>query len=381
MYNRQSSIDNRQLEASALAEALRFSLQGWRILSVPLVAAAVVLEVLRVHPVLAFAVSALALVPLAGVLGHATEELSGHIGPAAGGLLNATLGNLTELIIGVLALSRGEVEVVKASITGSIIGNLLLVFGLAAFAGGLGRAKLSFSSVAVGANASMLFLAVAALVMPAIFQFSVFGSLEASGLRIEHLSLWTAGVLLLSYAASLIFMLKTHRSLFRGERPNQPVLSRPAAFTVLVASAALVALTSEILVRHIESVTRTLGWTELFVGVVVVAVVGNAAEHSTAILAARGNRMDLAFHIAVGSSTQIALFVAPLLVLLSWWMGTPMSLVFHPLEIAAVILSVGAVVVVVMDGETNWLEGLQLVGVYVILTVFFYVLPAPPAPH
>jgi Ca2+:H+ antiporter len=362
---------------SVLTEALRFSLTGWRLLSVPLVAAAVVLEVLGVQPVLVFIASALALVPLAGVLGHATEELSGHIGPAAGGLLNATVGNLTELIIGVLALSQGQVEVVKASITGSIIGNLLLVFGLAAFVGGLGRAKLSFSSVAMGANTSMLFLAVAALVMPAIFQLSLFGSLETSGPRIERLSLWAAAVLLVSYTASLIFMLKTHRTLFRGEKPDQPVVSRGAAFAVLLASAALVALTSEILVRHIEAVTRTLGWTELFVGLVVVAIVGNAAEHSTAIFAALRDRMDLALHIAIGSSTQIALFVAPLLVMFSWLTAAPMSLVFHPLEIAAVILSVGVVVVVAMDGETNWLEGLQLLGVYAILTVFFYVLPEP----
>jgi len=368
---------SRSRNKPVLAEALRFSLNGWRVVSVPLVVAAVILEELKVQPVLVFALSALALVPLAGVLGHATEELSGRIGPAAGGLLNATLGNLTELIIGVLALSRGEVEVVKASITGSIIGDLLLVFGLAAFVGGVGRVKLVFSSVAVGANASMLFLAVAALVMPAIFQVSILGSLEATGPRIERLSLWVAAVLLLSYGASLIFILKTHRSLFRGERLDQPTLSRPAALAVLVASAALVALTSEMLVRHIEAVTRTLGWTELFVGLIVVAVVGNAAEHSTAILAAREEHMDLALHIAIGSSTQIALFVAPLLVVLSWLMGLPMSLVLHPLEIAAVILSVGAVVVVAMDGETNWLEGLQLVGVYVILTVVFYVLPAP----
>jgi len=362
---------------SVLIEAFRFSMTGWRVLSVPLVAGAVILEALGVHPVLVFIVSALALVPLAGVLGQATEELSGHIGPAAGGLLNATIGNLAELIIGVLALSRGEVEVVKASITGSIIGNLLLVFGLAAFAGGLGRPKLAFSSVAVGANVSMLFLAVAALVMPAIFQLSIFGSFEASGSRIEHLSLWAASVLLLSYAASLIFMLKTHRSLFRGEGPERPTLSRQAAFLVLLASAALVALASEVLVRHIEAVTHTLGWTELFVGLVVVSVVGNAAEHSTAIMAAVGDRMDLALHIAIGSSTQIALFVAPVLVMISWLVAAPMSLVFHPLEIVAVILSVGVVVVVVMDGETNWLEGLQLLGVYAILTVFFYVLPAP----
>lgn len=358
---------------SFLAEMARFA--GWRQITLPLVAAALVLDVLGGHPLLTFAAAALALVPLAGLLGHATEELAVHVGPAAGGLLNATLGNLTELIVGVLALSRGEVEVVKASITGSIIGNLLLVFGLAAFLGGLGRQKLSFSAVAVGANASMLFLAVVALVMPALFQLSVFGSLEASGPRIEHLSFWTSCVLLASYAASLVFMLRTHRGLFRGDRPEHPALGRGAALALLGISAVLVAIASELLVGQIEAVTTSLGWTQLFVGLVVVATVGNAAEHSTAIMAARAGRMDLALHTAVGSSTQIALFVAPLLVVLSPLLGAPMSLVFHPLEIAAVILSVGAVVVVAMDGETNWLEGLMLLGVYAILAVFFYVLP------
>jgi len=358
---------------SVLAEMRRFA--GWGQISLPLVVAAFVLDRLGGHPLLTFAVASLALVPLAGLLGHATEELAAHVGSAAGGLLNATLGNLTELIIGVLALSRGEVEVVKASITGSIIGNLLLVFGLAVFLGGLGREKLSFSAVAIGANASMLFLAVVALVMPALFQLSVFGSLEASGRRIEHLSVWTSGVLLASYAASLVFMLRTHRRLFRGDAPERPVLGRGAAAGLLVAAAILVAVASELLVGQIEAVTASLGWTRLFVGIVVVATVGNAAEHSTAIMAARAGRMDLALHTAVGSSTQIALFVAPLLVVLSPPLGAPMSLVFHPLEIAAVIFSVGAVVVVAMDGETNWLEGLMLLGVYAILGVFFYVLP------
>ena len=366
------------MSESVLSEAWRFSFSGWRLLTVPLVAAAVTLDVLRGRAVLVFAVSAISLVPLAGLLGHATEELAGHVGAAAGGLLNATLGNLTELIIGILALRQGEIEVVKASITGSIIGNLLLVFGLAAFVGGLGRERLAFSPVAVGANTSMLFLAVVALVMPAIFQLTVFGSLEANGLRIEHLSLWVAGVLLLSYLASLVFMLDTHRSLFRGEAQSRPGLSKGAALTVLVVVAVLVAVASEIMVSQIAAVTKVLGWTQLFIGVVVVATAGNAAEHSTAILTARAGRMDLALHIAVGSSTQIALFVAPLLVLLSTGLSAPMSLVFHPLEIAAVILSVGAVAVVAMDGETNWLEGLQLLGVYVILAVFFEVLPVSP---
>jgi Ca2+:H+ antiporter len=358
---------------SVLAQIRRFA--GWRQITLPLVAAALAFDVAGGHPLLAFTASALALVPLAGLLGHATEELAGHVGPAAGGLLNATLGNLTELIIGVLALSRGEVEVVKASITGSIIGNLLLVFGLAAFLGGLGRQKLSFSSVAVGANASMLFLGVVALVMPALFQLSVFGSLEASGTRIQHLSLWVSGVLLASYVASLVFILRTHRSLFRGEARQHPTFGRSAALAVMVASAALVAVSSEVLVGQVQAVTESFGWTRLFVGLVVVATVGNAAEHSTAILAARAGRMDLSLHIAMGSSTQIALFVAPLLVALSPLLGAPMSLVFQPLEIAAVILSVGAVVVVAMDGETNWLEGVMLLGVYVVLAVFFYVLP------
>jgi Ca2+:H+ antiporter len=358
---------------SVLAEMRRFA--GWRQITLPLVGAALVLDLLGGHPLLTFTAAALALVPLAGLLGHATEDLAVHVGPAAGGLLNATLGNLTELIIGVLALSRGEVEVVKASITGSIIGNLLLVFGLAAFLGGLGHQKLHFSVVAVGANASMLFLAVVALVMPALFQLSVFGSLETSGRRIEHLSIWTSGVLLASYAASLVFMLRTHRGLFRGDTPEHAVLGRGAAAGLLAAAAVLVALASELLVGQIEAVTASFGWTRLFVGIVVVATVGNAAEHSTAILAARAGRMDLALHTAVGSSTQIALFVAPLLVVVSPLLGAPMSLVFHPLEIAAVILSVGAVVVVAMDGETNWLEGLMLLGVYAILGVFFYVLP------
>ncbi|HEV2380540.1 MAG TPA: calcium/proton exchanger [Terriglobia bacterium] len=362
---------------SSLHEALRFSLGGWRITILPLLAAALILDLMGRHPVLVFAISALALVALAGLLGHATEALAGHIGAAAGGLLNAALGNLTELIIGILALERGEIEVVKASITGSIVGDLLLVFGLAAFVGGLGVEKLTFSSVAVGANTSMLFLAVVALVMPALFQLSVFGGLASSGPRIESLSFWTAGILLASYASSLIFMLKTHRRSFRGDLdPTGPRLSRGAALASLVAAAILVAVASEILVSRIADVTATLGWTQLFIGVVVVAIAGNAAEHSTAILAARAGRMDLALHTAVGSSTQIALFVAPLLVLVSRGFAAPMSLVFHPLEIAAVILSVGAVVVVSVDGETNWLEGLQLIGVYAILAVFFYVVPA-----
>lgn len=360
-----------------LNEALRFALGNWRLCILLLVPAAALLRALHFHPVAVFVTAALALIPLASLLGDASEELAGHVGPTAGGLLNATLGNVTELIFGLVALWSGHAEVVKASITGSIIGNLLLVFGLACFIGGLGHETLTFSRVAVGASTSMLFLAVVALVMPAVFQLTVFGSLRSSGATIERLSLFAAAVLLVSYCSSIVFMFVTHRNVLRGESFLSPTLRRETAMILLVAAAALTAVTSEILVSQIGFVTRALGWTELFVGLIVIAVVGNAPEHSTAVLMARKGKMDLALNMAVGSSTQIALFVAPLLVLASQVQAAPMSLVFHPLEIAAVIFSVGLVAVVAMDGETNWFEGLQLLGVYVILGIFFYFLPAP----
>ena len=364
-------------DGSDWKEMARFALGGWRISVVFLVPAAVLARALNFPALVVFVAAALSLIPLATMLGEATEELAGHVGATAGGLINATLGNLTELIIGVVGLWDGHVEVVKASITGSIIGNLLLVFGLAAFLGGLGREKLTFNRVAVGANTGMLLLAVVGLVMPALFQLSVLGKLQPSGVKIEHLSLWTALVLLLSYAASFVFMFRTHHSIFRGEAAASGRIGRNAALLILVTASGLTALASDLLVGQIESVNRSLGWTELFIGLVIVATVGNAAEHSAAVMLARKDKMDLALNIAVGSSAQIALFIAPLLVVLSQAAPVAMSLVFQPLEIAAVILSVGVVAFVSMDGETHWFEGLQLLSVYAILAVFFYFLPAP----
>ncbi len=358
-------------------EAIKFSFGNWRICILALVPATILLDVIHASPVLIFAASSLAIIPLASLLGDATEELAAHSGPALGGFLNSTLGNLTELIIGVLALWGGHIEVVKASLTGSIIGNLLLVFGLSALVGGMGRDKLSFNRVAVGANTSMLFLAVVALVMPALYDLTVFGTLREGGPELARLSFWTALVLLASYAASLVFTFRTHRNLF-GTANETPKIGRATAIAILIVTAALIGIASEILVGQIEAVTRQLGWTELFVGLIVVATVGNAAEHSTAVLMARRNKMDLALSITIGSSTQIALFVAPVLVLLSQARPEPMSLVFHPLEIAAVILSAGIATLVSLDGETNWLEGVQLLGVYAILAVFFYFLPGAP---
>lgn len=357
-------------------EALNFSLGSWKVSILPLVAAAILFKAFRLNPVLVFAVAALALIPLAGLIGQATEELAGHVGATLGGLLNATLGNITELIFGIVALWGGQTEIVKASITGSIIGNLLLVFGLAAFVGGIGRERLRFSQFASGSNISMLFLAVVALVMPAIFQLSVFGSLEAMGARIERLSLWAAAVLLLCYLGSLLFVFRTHRGLLRAGTVRPATISKGTALVALVMATALATIATEVLVSQIAAATHALGLTDLFVGIVIVATVGNATEHSTAIMMARHDQMDIALNIAVGSSTQIALFVAPLLVVISQTLPSPMSLVFHPLEIAAIILSVGAVALVAMDGETHWFEGLQLLGVYLILVVFFYYLPA-----
>jgi Ca2+:H+ antiporter len=354
-----------------------WALGGWRASILILLPGLVALELLHQNPVLIFAVAALSLVPLASLMGEATEELAGHVGSGIGGFLNATLGNAAELIIAFLALRSGHTEVVKASITGSIIGNLLLVFGAAVLVGGMGREKQSFNRTAVGANTSMLFLAVVALVMPALFELTVFGKLEEHGAMIERLSFWTSVVLLLSYFASLIFAFRTHKNVFRGtdELAHVPQLGRATSVVVLIVATLLVAVASDILVGQLEFVTKSLGWSELFVGLVIVAIVGNAAEHSTAIMAARKDKMDLALNIAVGSSTQVALFVAPLLVVVSQLMPTHMSLVFHPLEIAAVIFSVGIVILIGQDGETNWFEGLQLLSVYAILAVFIFFLP------
>ncbi len=366
---------------SSLTQALHFALSGWRFSIVFLFPVAILLRALHFAPVLIFSAAALTLVPLASLLGDATEQLAAHVGAAAGGLLNATLGNTTELVIGVVGLWGGHVQVVKASIAGSIVGELLLVFGLSAFVGGLGREKLRFSTAAVGANISMLFLAVVALVMPALFQLSAspqlspLNSPSPSGLSVDRLSLWTAVVLLIVYAASLVFMFRTHRNLFRGAGFASPVLGRGTALAILTASAGLTVVASQILISQVEPVTRALGWSELFVGLIIVAMVGNAAEHSAAVMLARRDQMDLALNIAIGSSAQIALFVAPLLVLISQARPPAMSLVFHPLETAAIIISVAVVTAASIDGETNWFEGLQLLAVYAILAVVFYFLP------
>ncbi|MGH9568307.1 MAG: calcium/proton exchanger, partial [Candidatus Angelobacter sp.] len=338
---------------------------------------AIWMAMLHASPLLVFAAAALAIVPLAGVLGEATSALATHSGPAIGGMLNATLGNATELIIAIFAVHAGHINVVKASLTGSIIGNLLLVLGMSVVAGGAKRETLRFSRANTSLNSTMLLIAVAAMVMPAIFAVTVYGDLEHhQSARLEHLSLWASGVLIVLYLANLIFMLKTHRHA-TGQKTEAapPEMSFQQALTALGLATLVIAVLSEILVSQIEPVTRALGMTELFIGVIVIGLVGNAAEHSTAVLMAMEDKMDLVMTVAVGSSTQIALFVAPVLVFLSFAMGHPMTLLFNGFEIAGVFLSVLIVAMISSDGETNWFEGAQLLALYAILAVAFYFVP------
>ena len=343
------------------------------------VPAAIVLDLMNASPLAVFVAAALAIAPLAGVLGESTSVLAAYSGPSVGGLLNATMGNATEMIIAIFALHAGHINVVKASLSGSIMGNLLLVLGLSLVVGGAKRDVQKFSRTTPCMNSTMLMIAVAALVMPAVFNLTVYGNLEHGSPRLERLSLWTSGVLIALYLANLFFVFKTHRARFIAaadvDGDSTPDVSRGRAIFSMVLATLLIALLSEILVGRIGAVTHALGMTELFVGVIVVALVGNAAENSTAILMARRNKMDLAVSVATGASTQIALFVAPVLVFLSVALGHPMSLVFNGFEIAGIFLSVMIVSMISSDGETNWFEGAQLLAVYAIVAVAFYFVP------
>lgn len=332
------------------------------------------------EPPWVFITAAVALIPLAGLIGLGTEQLALRSGPAWGGFLNATFGNASELIIAVVALRKGHVELVKASITGSIVGNLLLVLGLSFFVGGIGRKSQKFHRTAATNTAAMLFLGVVALVMPAVFDLSLFGRLDVESPALESLSFFSAIVLIAAYAGSLIYAFRSQKDLFRpaheGEH-NEVVLPTAVAVGVLAAATVLTTVQAEMLVGAMEPALARFGFTELFVGVIVIALIGNAAEHYSAVTAARRDEMTLAVEIAVGSSAQIALLVAPALVLYSFAIGHPMSLLFNGFEITAIALSVLATSIVVMDGESNWVEGLQLLSVYLILALAFYFVPGP----
>ena len=351
---------------------------NWLLLLIP---AALVLEFVEADPLYIFIASAIAIIPLAGWMGRSTEWITEHLGPGIGGLLNATFGNAAELIIAIMALRAGLHDVVKASITGSIIGNILLVLGLSVVFGGVKFPELRFNRTAASLSTTLLALSAVALIMPALFHALSTGGRQLPAER--TLSVEIAVVLAVTYVLSLVFSLHTHKHLYIGEASSDSEHALGMqhvplwrATLILVVATGFVALMSEMLVSTVEHAAERLGMTDVFIGVFLVAIIGNAAEHSTAVLMAMKNKMDLAMNIAVGSSIQVALLVAPLLVFISYAFGKPLDLVFTTFEIAAVALSAAIVNLIALDGESNWMEGVLLLAVYGILGMAFYALPA-----
>jgi Ca2+:H+ antiporter len=339
----------------------------WPVIGAALLVPASLVSLLFHSEVAKFAIAAAAMIPLAGLLGDATEDLAIHAGPRIGGLLNATFGNAAELIVGIFLVADGELEVVRSSITGSIIGNLLLVLGASFFAGGLRFRELKFSAAAAGTGIASMAIAVAALLMPGIYARGA----HPTEFRIEAVSIGVAIVLLVMYVASLVFALVTHpdtRSPGDAE-DEQATMSVRGSVGLLALSGALVAVESEILTGALEPTVRSLGLSRLWVGLILVPIVANAAEHWSAVRAATHRKADLTVAIAVGSSTQVALVVTPLLVFAGLAFGHHLHLDFTPFDISAIALSVIVVAFVCYDGTTNWLEGAQLMAVYMILAI------------
>lgn len=362
----------------------------WLLIFAPI---ALVLEhVVHASAVAVFVTSALAIIPLAGLMGRATEQLAERLGEGVGGLLNATFGNAAELIIAGIALHAGLYDLVKASITGSIIGNVLLVYGLSALIGGFRFPSQTFNRTAASLGGTLLVLSAIGLVVPAIFHYAAAAPSPATAGAAfqttppvpheQELSLEIAIVLMATYILSLLFTLRTHRHLYSGDAGAHAMdeaglgSSMGKSLGLLLLATAGVALMAELLVAAAEVTAESFGWSEIFVGVILVAIIGNAAEHSTAVIMAAKNKMDAAVNIAVGSSIQIALFVAPLLVFASYFFGPrPMDLLFTPFEVLAVVLSAGIMALITHDGESHWMEGVQLLAVYVILGIAFFFLP------
>ncbi|WP_208752681.1 calcium/proton exchanger [Corallococcus carmarthensis] len=323
-----------------------------------------------------FVLCAVALVPLARLMGEATEVIAHKLGSGLGGLMNASFGNAAELIIALAALRSGHADVVKASITGAILGNLLLVLGAAILAGGLKYPKQKFNMTAALSGSAIMFLALTAMSIPDLFH-------AARGPAAEKvlfpMSVAISVILLIVYALSLLFSLRTHSHLYAGEEDGapeeMPVWSTKKATVVLLGATLGVVVVAEFLVHAIEDAIAAFGFTHTFVGVIIIAIIGNAAEHSTAILMALKNKMDLAFNIAFESSKQIALFVAPVLVLVSIPLGQHLTLEFSHMEVLGIAIGTGAATLIALDGESNWLEGVMLLGVYAILGVAFFFIP------
>jgi Ca2+:H+ antiporter len=363
-----------------------FSVQrrGLAYLLVPLIPVAVVLEFTHAGATWVFLASALGVIPTAALMGRATEELAARSGPGIGGFLNVTFGNAPELIIALFALGAGLHEVVKASLVGSILGNILLVMGASMLAGGARRDRQNFEPRAASAQALLLLLATVALIMPAIFELvqgpglpSPRDQAVAYPSDVLSLSVGVAIILLLSYAAGLLFSLKTHAHLFNPAHDEDDHGGEPwtvrRSVTMLAIAGVAVGIMSEILVGSITEASESIGLSPFFVGVIVVAIVGNAAEHWVSVYFAVRNKIDLSINIAVGSAAQIALFVAPVLVLSSFLIGPfPMALVFNGFEIGAIFLAVLIAQEITQRGDTTWFEGLQLLAVYAVLALTFF---------
>ncbi len=347
---------------------------NWLLLALPIV---LIAEWMHLPSIWIFALSAVGLIPLAGLIGEATESLAVYTGPKIGGLLNATLGNAAELIITLVAIQAGLLELVKASITGSILGNLLLVMGAALLLGGLKNGMQVFDRRQAGNNSILLILATVALVIPSLFSHSIG---PETSVEVEALSLGVAAVMIVLYVLGLVYILRSSNgspvSHQVHEGKHKAEMSLAASLVMLAFSTAGVVWMSETLVGVVEDVTATLGLSEFFLGIILIPIIGNVAEHLVAVTVAIRNKMDLSIEIAVSSSLQIALFVAPLLVFVSLAMGHPLTLVFNQFELLAVIAAVLVAALVSADGESNWLEGASLLAVYLILGIGFFLLPA-----
>ncbi|MGH7882546.1 MAG: calcium/proton exchanger [Candidatus Dormibacteraceae bacterium] len=343
----------------------------WLLISVPI---SLLLAGFYPQPILLFISAGLAIIPLAGLISQATEELALRSSPRISGLLGASFGNITEIIIAVLLIRAGEIEVVKASLIGSILGNLVLVLGASLFAGGLRFKEQRFSARSASAHAASLLMAVTGLVLPTLFALS---STDTSGER-EIVSIGVAAILIALYGASLIFSLGTHQYLFRSSMEGEPSRwSVRRAVALLLLTALAVGLESELLVNSLAPTVAALGVSRLFIGLFVVATVGNAAEHAAAVQFAIRNKLDLSMEISFGSSTQIALLVAPALVIGSLVFGRPMDFIFSPLEVTAVALATLITALLTTKGRSSWLEGLQLLGAYAIMAVSFFFVREP----
>ncbi len=330
-------------------------------------------EFIHLQPTVMFVLAALSIIPLAGIMGEATEEISFYTGPKIGGFLNATFGNATELIISFFALKAGLFDVVKASIAGSVIGNILLVLGASMLFGGIKHKTQTFNKKVIEVSSSMLLFAVIGLCIPAIFTHTINPNLLNT--RYEGLSVVVAVIMFTIYILSLVFSFYTHKDIYsvEHEEDGSAKWTLKKAISILAIATVLIAIESEFLVSGVDAITDTLGLSEFFVGIILIPIIGNAAEHSTAIVMAMKNKMDVAVEIAVGSSLQIILFVAPVLIFLSL-LFTPMSIVFNPFELVSLIVSVLIVNRVASDGESNWLEGVQLLSVYFIIAAGFFIL-------